>query len=363
MADPSPAASLDTGPGRRLIETVQQVLRDAATPGAAVTLVANGQVVLEAGVGSRDLAPSTPLDADAQFYVYSVTKSLLATATVQLVEQGRIVLDAPVQSYLPALPLPMPVTVRQLLRHTGGLPDYSELRAYFDAVKAHPAEPWTPAEFLERTLPRGLKFAPGQGWGYSNVGYLIVRLLLEQVTNSPLREVLRKGIFAPLGLQRTFVAESLTDTHALTPGHSGLFTQDGALADVAPVYHPGWVAHGVVISTAPELARIVEALFAGRLVRPDLVATMLDPVLVPGKHPLFRQPAYGLGLMIDPRSPYGLVAGHGGGGPGYSAAVLHLPCVGGRRLVSVVLANRDRDDLGLRIALALAHALAADPTW
>ncbi len=220
------------------------------------------------------------------------------------------------QTYLPDLPLAMPVTVRQLLRHTGGLPDYGGLPAYFEELQAHPAQPWTPEEFLERTLPRGLTFAPGQGWGYSNVGFLIVRLLLERVTDSPLREALRQSLFAPLGLRRTFVAETLTDARALTPGYSGLFSQDGALADVAPVYHPGWVAHGVVISTATELARIVEALFTGRLVRPDLLAMMLDPVLVPGAHPLFRQPAYGLGLMRDPRSPYGPVAGHGGGGRG-----------------------------------------------
>ncbi len=251
MADPSLATSRNTELRRRLTDAVQQVLRDAATPGAVVALVANGQVLLEAGVGTRDLAHTTPLDVDAQFYLYSVTKSLLATATLQLVEQGRIALDAPVQTYLPALPLATPVTVRQLLRHTGGLPDYGELRAYFEAVQAHPAQPWTPAEFLERTLPRGLKFAPGQGWGYSNVGFLIVRLLLERVTGSPLREVLRQGLFAPLGLQRTFVAETLTDARALTPGYSGLFSQDGALADVAPIYHPGWVSHGVVISTAP----------------------------------------------------------------------------------------------------------------
>lgn len=363
MADPSLATSRNTELRRRLTDTVQQVLRDAATPGAAVALVANGQALLEAGVGARDLARTTPLDADAQFYVFSVTKSLLATAALQLVEQGHIALDASVQSYLPALPLATPVTVRQLLRHTGGVPDYSELRAYFEAVKAHPAEPWTPAEFLERTLPRGLKFAPGQGWGYSNIGFLMVRLLLERVTNSPLREVLREGIFAPLGLQRTFVAESLADARTLTPGYSAFFSHDGALADVAPVYHPGWVSHGVVISTAPELARIVEALFAGRLVHPDLIETMLDPVLVPGEHPLFGQPAYGLGLMLDPRSPYGPVAGHGGGGPGYSAAALHFPHVGGQRLVSVALTNRDQDDLGLRIALALTHALATESAW
>ncbi len=85
---------------------------------------------------------------------------------------------------------------------------------------------------------------------------------------------------------------------------------------------------------------------------------MLDPVPVPAQHPLFRQPSYGLGVMIDPGSPYGSVAGHGGGGPGYSAAALHLPHIEERRATIVVLANRDRDDLAMGISFALADILA-----
>ena len=80
--------------------------------------------------------------------------------------------------------------------------------------------------------------------------------------------------------------------------------------------------------------------------------------MVPGDHPLVTRPAYGLGLMIDLGSPYGQVAGHAGGGPGYSTAAFHFPDVAGRRLTSVALANRDHPDLGLAIAFALATAYA-----
>ena len=79
---------------------------------------------------------------------------------------------------------------------------------------------------------------------------------------------------------------------------------------------------------------------------------MLEPTLVPGDYAPFRQPAYGLGVMIDALSPYGLVAGHGGGGPGYSIGAFHFADVNGRSVTSVVLANRDQDDIGLQIAFS-----------
>jgi D-alanyl-D-alanine carboxypeptidase len=221
-------------------------------------------------------------------------------------------------------------------------------------LRADPTLPWTDTEFLERTLARGMRFVPGAGWDYSNVGYLILRQLLQRVHAASFRDVLESTIFAPLGLRQTLVAESLADATILTPGWSSYLRADDELENIAPHYHPGWVSHGVVISTAAELATIVDALFAGRLLRPESLAAMKEPVILPFEHPLFRQPAYGLGLMIDTGSPHGLVAGHGGGGPGYSIGSLHFEHVNGSRVTSVALANRDAGDVGLRLAYELA---------
>lgn len=349
----------DPALARRMGSTVESLLHWSAVPGAAVAVVVDGRPVLQAGYGSADLAGSSPLDVNAQFYIYSITKTLTAIATLQLAEQGRVELDDSIQTYLPKLGLPEPVTIRQLLNHTGGIPDYGGMPEYHKAVRANPDQPWTSAEFLERTLAEGLAYEPGQGWGYSNIGYLILKLLLQRVYGQPLRDILRDAIFAPLGLQRTFVAESLTDAAMLTPGYSTFFAPGDEPSDVAPRYHPGWVSHGVVVSTAPEVARLVEAMFECQLVRATSLAAMLEPVDVPDSHPLFSQPAYGLGLMIDAASPFGVVAGHGGGGPGYSAGAIHLSNVNGQRVTSVALANSDRGDLGLRLAFALVEQVAA----
>jgi D-alanyl-D-alanine carboxypeptidase len=183
--------------------------------------------------------------------------------------------------------------------------------------------------------------------------------LIEQTAGLSLRAALQSSLFAPMGLRRTFVVETLEDASVLTPGYSEFFSTDGEPADIHTLYHPGWVSHGVVIATAGELARLFDALFAGVLLPEELLAAMLAPTLVPHPHDWFRQPAYGLGLMLDAQSHYGVSAGHGGGGPGYSAGALHCTDVGGHGVTAVALVNQDASDLGMRIACALVDTLAA----
>jgi D-alanyl-D-alanine carboxypeptidase len=324
-----------------MIDTVEAMLAGKEVPGATVALVIDGEGTA-AGVGYRDLERTEPLGADAQFYLYSVTKVLLATAALQLVEQGVASLDEPLGDVLPELAAEPSITLRHLLNHTAGIPDYGGTPAYHGDLRGDPGRPWTPDEFVERTLGRGLLFAPGTGWAYANVGYLLVKRLIERLTGATLREALQGTIFGPLGLERTFVAESLADAAVLTPGYSGELDDGDGVRDISGRYHPGWVSHGMVISTAAETAAIVEALFGGRLVGPGSLEAMLTAVDVGGVYPPFVRPGYGLGLMVDGGSPYGRVAGHAGGGPGFATAAFHFPDVAGRRVTAVGLVNGDR---------------------
>jgi len=332
-------------------------LKHTETPGAAIAVLVDGAPVVATGVGFADRERTTPLPTDAAFYIYSVTKTVIAALVLRLAEDGRLALDQPVQRYLPELPLATPVPLRRLLNHTGGLPDYGALASYTRDLRADPAHPWTPDEFLQHTLLDGLRFAPGAGWAYSNIGYLLLKLTIERITKQRFASVVQHAIAQPLGLGHTAVAESLADARRLTPAYSAELRTDGAVENVAPVYHPGWVSHGVVISTAAELARVLDALFAGWL-QPASLQAMLEPVVVGGTHPLFNQSAYGLGLMIDAASPHGTVAGHGGGGPGYSAGAICVPDLAGKRVVTVALANRDVPDLGLALAFRLMEVTA-----
>lgn len=345
----------DNGLNHRLTETAQQALSGAAIPGASVAIMIDGAPAFVLGVGFRDLEQTASLDANARFYIYSVTKSLIAAVILQLVEQGTVALDRPFQEYLPQIPFDTPVSLCQLLNHTGGIPNYGGLPAYFEAIKADPKHAWTSAEFLAASLPKGLDFPPGQGWAYSNIGFLLLRMVIEAVLQTSLRTALHERIFKPLGLQHICVAETLEDARQLTPGYSTFFVPGGPLHDIRLLYHPGWVSHGVVISTALDLACVYDALFTGRMINAQSLAVMFEAVDVHQKHPFFRRPAYGLGLMIDPESRFGVIAGHGGGGPGYSIGALQIPDVHGRRITSVAMTNSDQgDDIGLTLAFNLA---------
>ena len=152
----------------KLKSTVEQSLTQALTPGAAIAIRMNGQAFFETGLGYQDVTHQAPLSADANVYIYSITKSLIATAALHWVDSGLLKLDTPVKVYLTDFPWHSSITLRHLLSHTSGLPDYGGAPAYSEAVKAHPGSPWSTAAFLDFAQAQGIKFSPGAGWAYSN---------------------------------------------------------------------------------------------------------------------------------------------------------------------------------------------------
>ena len=339
-----------------LKSAIAQSLSQTQTPGAAVAVRLNGKPLFETGVGYQDLNQDVPMPTDASFYIYSITKSLLATALLDFVSKGILNLDASARSYLPDFSLDPSITLRHLLSHTSGLSDYGEMPAYSNAVKATPSAPWSSERFLTLALNQGLRFAPGTGWAYSNLGYLILKCILERAAQLSLQQLLHRVVFSPLSLQKTFVPNTLGDVLNLTPGYTALFGGMD-LQDMTALYHPGWVSHGVVVSTAPELARMIEALFLNQILSSALVEQMLSPIHVFGKHPLFEKLASGLGLFVDLESPYGRIGGHTGEGPGYSVAAFHFPNLCRSRITISAVSNQDRVDQGLMMVYRMVEIM------
>ena len=273
-------------------------------------------------VTARIAAGREALDSNAGLILpwWSVSKTVLAAATFRLAEQGRLDLDSPIAD--------RPFTVRQLLAHRAGLADYGGLADYHAAVARGDAA-WPPAQLLSKAGADRLLFAPGQGWAYSNIGYLLVRQEIERLTDAPLADALHKLVFAPLGLN-AFVVNGPADMRRLAwPGLHG--------------YDPGWVYHGLVVGTAADAAHFMDRLFTTSFLTPPSLIAMQDSVPLPyaaGDRP-FRSPRPGTGLMIDPDGPLGLWLGHSGGGPGSVCAVYHFPA---RRVT--VAAFADHDDSG-----------------
>ena len=194
---------------------------------------------------------------------WSFGKTALAAAALALVAQGRLRLDAPVRHH--------PFTLRHLLQHRSGLADYGQLAAYHTAVAAG-GTPWTVGELRHRVDAGRLAFEPGKGWAYSNVGYLLVRELIEEIVGRPLGPALQLLVFNPLDIRGVRVARLPADLDATAWGNPA-------------GYHPGWVYHGLLTGPAASAALLLHRLLAGHLLPPDLLAAMRAPHPVGGPVP------------------------------------------------------------------------------
>jgi len=308
---------------------------------AAVETGSVAGVAIAAGAGAQPQAvwlPATSRDEPA-YLAYSITKTFTAALILELCEHAQLGLDDRLATWCPGVPHADRISLRRLLNHTAGIPDYGAVRAYHEDVKSSPSTPWSFERFAAETFDKGLWFDPGQGWAYSNPGYMLLKRVAEDVTGASYRDLISERIVRPCGLRRTFVAESIDDLAALAPGTSRALSSDGSPRDVRVHYHPGWVSHGVVTSTASELVRFLDGLFRGELLSRHSLAQMTELVLVPtdpsdasSEQDLSSRrgkPSYGLGLMGDPASPWGLAVGHNGGGPCYSASAFHAFDLGG----------------------------------
>jgi CubicO group peptidase (beta-lactamase class C family) len=252
---------------------------------------------------------------------WSFTKTALAACALRLAAERRLSLDDRIGD--------QPYSLRQLLQHRAGVPNYGRLAAYHDAVARGDA-PWTVAELLRRVAADRLDFAPGQGWSYSNVGYLFVRQIIERTTDNDIDSSLRRLLFDPLGLRSVRLARTARD-----------------LADTAwgnrRQYDPGWVYHGLLIGTPVDAAQFLDGLLHSRILPAELLAVMTDPQPLGG--PLegrpWRTTGYGLGLMIGEMSPAGQAIGHSGAGPGSGSAVYHFPDQAPPRTVAVFAQGDD----------------------
>jgi D-alanyl-D-alanine carboxypeptidase len=244
-------------------------------------------------------------DDRAKFPYWSFTKTVIAIVALKLVKAGKLDLDAsiPGQHY----------TLRHLLAHTSGLPDYGQFPAYHQAV-ARQDKPWSRSEMLHVAMPNGTLFEPGQGWSYSNIGYMFVRDMIEAASGEALGQVIVDLIAEPLGLSSVELAQTqaqFAKTHW----------------PAATSYDPGWVYHGCLIGTARDAAKLLHALMIGELLEPNMFENMLSRTDLGGAIP--GRPwvtcGYGLGLMSGSVNLLGKTIGHSGAGPFCVNAVYHFP--------------------------------------
>ncbi|MDR9750321.1 serine hydrolase domain-containing protein [Pseudomonas sp. SZMC_28357] len=232
---------------------------------------------------------------------WSFTKTVLAATALTLVRDGLVELDQPLHD--------QPFTLRQLLRHEAGLADYGSLAEYHAAVRNHEAA-WSADDMLERLDASRLRYPPGNGWGYSNVGYLFVARLIERVTGLTLQDAVSSRVLVPLGVSGARFATRREDLL-------------GKVHGVADHYDPGWVYHGLLVGPLAQAALLLDRLLAGELLPTALLKDMQTVRTLGG--PIANRPwvtpGYGLGVMQGPIANGLIFCGHTGGGPGSVIAV------------------------------------------
>jgi CubicO group peptidase (beta-lactamase class C family) len=334
-------------------------------PGLAVLVRQDGKTVFARGYGVRDLRTRAHIDPDTAFRLASVTKPFTAMAVMLLVHDGKLRYDDALTDVFPAFPAyGRAITIRHLLTHTSGLPDYEDLMAQAEKGRG---PIWT-AEHQIRddevlALLRGEtkgRFAPGTSWAYSNSGYVVLGLAVARASGKPFGEFLRQRIFAPLEMTHTVAYEKgRNEIERRAYGHASdgsVFRQEDQSATSATL------GDGGVYSTLEDLARWDEALQAYELLSPGAMRPALTPVrLADGSEP--RWPAAAGGENLDPGRPVSYGFGwfldpwrghprtwHHGSTSGFRSVIERFP---DDRLTIVILANRD--DLDLReLALEVA---------
>jgi D-alanyl-D-alanine carboxypeptidase len=318
------AAGLVSGaqasPGSPVRDALGQVVA-GGVPGAYAAVVDEGDTWRgSAGVG--DLRTGRAPDARGRIRVASVTKTFVATVVLQLVGEGRLGLDDPVADHLPGLlPYAEPITVRQLLSHTSGVPRDIAHWQTLEEVDTKRWEAFTPPQLVRlATDGQPLLFPPGTGFSYSNVGYTVLGMLVERVTGRSLAGELERRVFRPLHLRDTsFPTYQPFVVNPAARGYERLYGETAPLTDVTTYVWSRLWASGNLISSPDDLNRFFRALLGGHLLPDDLLAQMKDA------RPESIGPfGYGLGLMHWP-SPCGGEDwwGHGGDLPGYNTWSLH----------------------------------------
>ncbi|WNV82192.1 serine hydrolase domain-containing protein [Umezawaea sp. Da 62-37] len=316
--------------------SLNALVRDNGFPGALATVRERDGRVRDYTAGVGDLKTKSPVPVNGQVRIASNTKAFVATVVLQLVGEGKVRLDVPVETYLPNIVRGegidgRVITVRQLLQHTSGLADYDEIVS--DGYAAIQHRYFEPREMVDLGLAKPAVFAPGGGWSYSNTNYVLAGLLVQKVTGRPIGEEITRRVIDRVGLRHTYWPaqgdQSIREAHPR--GYFGLPGEP--LADVTEMDPSlGWAA-GQLISTPRDLEEFFRALVGGGLLGPAELEEMRKTVDAPGASVRGGE-RYGLGLQTFTLSCGGVAWTHGGDSPGYETRSALV--AGGRSVVVAV---------------------------
>ena len=293
-----------------VVNALKQGWQATRVPGVQAAVMVCGRLAWSGAAGVGNVTTRSKITPTTRFVLASTTKTVTATMILDLVEQGRLSLTTTLATFYPQLPNASQITVRMLLDHTSGLPDYSNSSTISNLINNDPSHRWARSEIIAALAKMSPAFAPGKQFTYNNSNFVVLGGILEQVSGQSIETDFRQMVAAKVGMvHSSFLYERSPSIVYARP------YQQGAGRSLQDQWTPGvglstdywgevWTDGGLT-STAADLARFGNGLFMGRLLDPATLSEMID--VGPND--------YGLGIYnqsIDGRTWIGHDGSYGG---------------------------------------------------
>jgi len=310
-----------------VLDSIMKHYTTNVMPGVSMAVYSEKEGWWASAQGYSNVETKTPMQNCHLQYLQSVSKTYMAVAILQLKEKGKIVLDAPVTKYLPVMYSRYirnaeKITVRMLLNHTSGIPEYNENTGFVSQVIEHPLRNFSATDCLKSIAEEGPLFAPGSKYKYINTNYLLLSLIGDAITGDHAAYI-KKNIFKPLGLNNSYYGKNhdYLKNLNLPQSYWDVFNI-GKPVNVTNFQQMTVVSSkgddGIVCTTTDAI-KFLKGLMEGKLLNPESLTDMLDFVKdEKGNH------RYGMGMIYF--NLEGIIAyGHGGGGIGAGCGLLYIP--------------------------------------
>ncbi|WP_228450882.1 serine hydrolase domain-containing protein [Chryseolinea soli] len=310
-------------------ESALQILGDLTRQGVpgAVLSIQTPEASWSVAQGLAKVEDKTPMALCHLQYLQSISKTYLAVCLLKLYEENKLDLDAPMTKYLPEkysryIDKPSTITIRMLMNHTSGIPEYNSVPAYITQLLQHPDRDFTAEDYLKYIDGKPLDFAPASKYSYRNTNYVVLALIVDAITGDHAR-YMQEVIFTPLGLANTFYRN---DAHYLDyPQLVNTYWDrysDGLLENVSVLQRNNvraLIGDDGVVTTPEEALAFLKGLMQGKLLKPSTLDLMKS-----WANDSKGNPTYGLGLdygKFDGHTGYG----HSGGGLGAGCQLYYFP--------------------------------------
>ena len=323
----TPAAQVAPVPVSEIDKYLNTLVHIGSFSGS-VLIARNGEVLLSKGYGFADREQKIINTPQTRFRIGLITKQFTAMAIVMLEAQAKLDVQDHICSYLPECPEAWEtITIQHLLTHTSGIPNFTDFTDY----RATNATPSPPEETTNRFKDKPLDFQPGEGWGYSNSGYILLGQIIERVSGQSYENFLQEHIFTPLQMTSTGYDHNQDD---LAVGYKGIFGK-AEFIDMSIPY-----AAGALYSTVEDLYRWDQALYTHQLLPQDYLDQIFTAqVTIPNS----RGMAYGYGWTIGQENGRQIIT-HAGGIEGFISEIARYPQ---DKTVIIILSNQQNTSMGI----------------